>query len=235
MIREFRRRGGRKINPQSITRSEAKTSNMTALIHYLFIFYCVWAFKELILAKYFYTYGEPQSALIEALLKIFIWIVPAWLYIKYYIFENPITYLKLNVQMKKGMIWGFTLSLLLAVYFIIEVYILHERVFHFLLTLDSCLNTFILAGITEELVFRGLILQEINRRTGFWKANGITSLLFLFIHYPVWIHNGEFFNWGSHVNIFILSLFFGFVYKKTGSMWSVVILHSFYNFFLIII
>lgn len=88
-------------------------------------------------------------------------------------------------------------------------------------------------GITEEIVFRGLIMQEINKRMAFWKVNVITALLF--IHYPIRIYNGEFFIWGSHLNIFFLGLLFGLMYKKTGSLWSVVLLHSFYNFILIVI
>jgi membrane protease YdiL (CAAX protease family) len=44
---------------------------------------------------------------------------------------------------------------------------------------------FLVIGITEEMVFRELILKEINRMMSFWKANVITSLLFLLIHYPV--------------------------------------------------
>lgn len=102
-------------------------------------------------------------------------------------------------------------------------------------TVDDYLNTFLFAGITEEIVFRGLILQQISESLAFWKSNIITSLLFLTIHYPIWIYTGEFSDLWSHMYVFFLGLFFGFVYKKTGSLWSVVLLHSFYNFFIIMI
>ncbi|WP_090633833.1 CPBP family intramembrane glutamic endopeptidase [Neobacillus massiliamazoniensis] len=45
-------------------------------------------------------------------------------------------------------------------------------------------DKFFVIGITEEMMFRELILKEINRMMSFWKANVITSLLFLLIHYP---------------------------------------------------
>ncbi|WP_232362172.1 CPBP family intramembrane glutamic endopeptidase, partial [Bacillus thuringiensis] len=80
-------------------------------------------------------------------------------------------------------------------------------------------------------VFRGLILQEISKRLPFWNANLITAFLFLAIHYPIWIYNGDFLNLWSQIYVFLLGLIFGFVFKKTGSLWSVVILHSFHNFF----
>ena len=218
-----------------IVKGETKISDVKALIIYLLIFYFVWTFKELSLVKYIHSFDDTISAFLEALVKIAIWIVPAWIYIKYYLNANPINYLKMNVNVKKGLFWGLVLSLLIGLYFTIEVYILNKQAFNFPLPLDSYLNTVIVAGITEEIVFRGLIMQEINKRMAFWKVNVITALLFLFIHYPIWIYNGEFFIWGSHLNIFFLGLLFGFMYKKTGSLWSVVLLHSFYNFFLIVI
>lgn len=171
----------------------------------------------------------------EALVKSFIWIVPAWLYIKNYLGTNPINYLKMNVNVKKGLFWGIVLSLLVGLYFALETYILNQQSFHFSLSFNDYLNGFIMAGIAEEIVFRGLILQEINKRLAFWKANVITALLFLVIHYPFWIYNESFLNFGTHIYVVLLGLLFGFVYKKTGSLWSVVLLHAFHNFFVTIL
>lgn len=98
-------------------------------------------------------------------------------------------YFNMNINVKKGLFWGIILSSLVGLYFAIEVYLFNKETFHFLLPLDSYLDGFLVVGITEEMVFRGFILKEINKRMSFWKANGITALLFLFIHYPIWIHN----------------------------------------------
>ncbi len=95
----------------------------------------------------------------------------------------------MNLNVKKGLYWGVILSSLVGLRFAIEVYLFNNETFHFVLPLDSYLDGFLVVGITEELVFRGFILKEINKRISFWKANGITALLFLFIHYPIWIHN----------------------------------------------
>ncbi|MBP3041346.1 CPBP family intramembrane metalloprotease [Bacillaceae bacterium Marseille-Q3522] len=46
----------------------------------------------------------------------------------------------------------------------------------------------------------------------------------------MWIYNAEFFSFRSHIYIFAVGLLFGFVYKKTGSLCSVVILHTFHIF-----
>lgn len=215
--------------------NEPKSSNVKIMIGYLFVFYFVWSIKELWLRQYIYSFDETTSAFFEALVKSFIWIVPAWLYIKNYLATNPINYLKMNVNVKKGLFWGLVLSLLVGLYFAFETYILNQQSFHFSLSYNDYLNGFIMAGIAEEIVFRGLILQEINKRLAFWKANVITALLFLVIHYPFWIYNETFFNLGTHIYVVLLGLLFGFVYKKTGSLWSVVLLHAFHNFFVTII
>lgn len=212
-------------------KSENKISDIKPITLYLFIFYLVWTFKELWLAKYIHLFGDTTTAFLNALIKISIWIVPAWLYIKYYLKTNPIGYLKININVKKGLFFGVVLSLLLGLYFSFETYMFNNQTFNLTLSFDNYLNAILLVGITEEIVFRGLILQEISKRLSFWNANLITSFLFLAIHYPIWIYNGDFFNLWSQIYVFFLGLIFGFVFKKTGSLWLVVILHSFHNFF----
>ncbi|NHM33003.1 CPBP family intramembrane glutamic endopeptidase [Neobacillus terrae] len=213
--------------------AKAKICGVKTLIFYLLVFYFVWALKELWVINYFHLFSETTYALFNASAKVLVWIVPAWLYVKYYLNTNPMYYFNMNINVKKGLFWGIILSLCYGLLcFAIAVYLDKQGVFHFLLPLDSYIDGFLVVGITEEIVFRGLILKEINKRISFWKANVITALLFLFIHYPIWIHNGTFFHFASHVFIFLLGLIFGYIYKKTSSLWSVVILHSFYDFFI---
>lgn len=214
--------------------SPVKMRNVKTSLLYLSLFYLVWTLKELWFIKYIYSLDEAESALLNGLLKILVWVVPAWVYIKYELHRNPIAYLKMNVNGKKGLIWGIAISLLFGLRFAFETFFLNSQTFHFTLPIDTYTEDFLLAGITEEIVFRGLILQELNKRFVFWQANAITALLFLLIHYPIWIYNGDFFVLWSHIYVFLLGLLFGFVYKKTGSLWSVVVLHSFHNFFVMI-
>ncbi|MGE7910513.1 CPBP family intramembrane glutamic endopeptidase [Lysinibacillus xylanilyticus] len=220
---------------QMSVESKVKNNDIKTMIGFLLIFYFVWTIKELWLIDYIYSFSNNISSLLEALVKGLIWIVPTWLYIKYYLHTNPFEYLRVNVNVKIGLFWGVVLSLLIGLYFAFETYIINQQSFQFSLSIDDYLNGFLMAGIAEEIVFRGLILQEINKKMAFWKANIITALLFLVIHYPVWIYNEIFFHFGTHVYVFILGLLFGFVYKKTGSLWSVIIFHALHNFFVTII
>ena len=215
--------------------TKEKNSDVSVLIGYLVLFYLAWTIKELWLIEYIYSFGEIISPLLEALVKSLIWIVPAWIYIKLYLHSIPISFLKMNVNVKNGLLWGIFLSLLLGAFLILEAYLFNGVSFHFSLSFDDYLNTLLMAGLAEEIVFRGLILQELDKRMTFLKANLITALLFLVIHYPIWIYNDIIFQSGSHIYVFIIGLLFGFVYKKTGSLWSVIILHAFHNYILSII
>jgi uncharacterized protein len=190
---------------------------------YLLLFNAVWIFRELWVDSYIERLNDVTATFVKASIKIAVWVIPVWLYIKYYLHTNPFTYLKLGRQ---GVLSGVFLSFLLGIYFMLT-----NQSLHFDLSLHEYINVILLAGITEEIVFRGFILQELERKLCFWKANIIASLLFLVIHYPIWIQNGTFFTIGSHTYVFLLGLVFGFVFKKTGSLWAVVILHSVHNLF----
>ena len=212
--------------------SESKQieNNVKILLIYLFLFNPVWIFKELWLVQYIEPLSEATSTFLNASIKVLVWIFPVWLYIKYYLHANPIKYLKIK-NVNKGMFWGISLSLLLGLCFAFEVYILNDQSFNFKLSLNNYMNGILLVGITEEIVFRGFILQELNKILSFWKANIITSFLFLIIHYAIWIYDGVFFDLWSHIYVFLIGIFFGLIFKKTRSLWSVIILHSFHNLF----
>lgn len=218
-----------------IVTNKAKSSSVNDMIGLLVLFYVAWTVKELWLIEYIYSFGNILSPLLEAFVKSMVWVVPSWLFIKYYIHNNPVRYLKINENVKKGIIWGFVLSLVLGGFLLLEASIFDDASFHFSLSFDDYLNTFLMAGLAEEIVFRGVILQELNKRLSFWKANVITALLFLVIHYPIWIYNDIIFHFGSHIYVFMIGLLFGLIFKKTGSLWTVILLHASHNFFLSII
>ncbi|HGA1022349.1 TPA: lysostaphin resistance A-like protein [Bacillus cereus] len=215
-------------------RKKEKPLGVHTLLLYLVIFYIAWSLKELWLVQYIQLFNDNIAAFLSAFVKISVWIVPVWLYIKYYHYRNPISYMKLDVNLRRGVVWGILLSLLVGIRFTIEIYLINHQSFHFILPLNSYLNVFLLAGLTEEIVFRGFILNELQKRFLFWIANGITAVLFLVVHYPVWLYRGEFWDLWSHCYVLLLGLIFGYVYKKTNSLWSVIILHSFHNLFVII-
>lgn len=211
--------------------NEQKLNHINPIIWFIFLFNIFWICGQILFVEYIHILGDPASVLLNAGIKIIVYVFSALLYIKFVLNREPLQYLKLNQHIRKGLFYGIGLSLLLGLYFTYQSGRLASGNFDFTLSFDDYLNVFLLAGITEEIVFRGLILQEINKKISFWKANLITSFLFLIIHFPTWMLTGVFSNFWAHIYVFSGGLVFGFLFKKTNSLWTVIILHSFHNLF----
>ncbi|WP_425505495.1 CPBP family glutamic-type intramembrane protease [Sporosarcina jiandibaonis] len=52
------------------------------------------------------------------------------------------------------------------------------------------------------------------------------------MHFPIWFYKGVFefpIILSSIITAFVLGIIFGFIYKESNSLWSVIIVHSLYN------
>jgi len=97
--------------------------------------------------------------------------------------------------------------------------------------IDNILKAFgmsLAAGIIEELVFRGYLVNLLSRKYSFWIAGIIPSFLFVIIH----IGAAK-----SVLNVFqllvagmLVSIMFLVIYKKTGSIWNASVVHFLWNF-----
>lgn len=88
--------------------------------------------------------------------------------------------------------------------------------------------TVLTVGIFEESVFRGWFLNALAPFTGVFKANLISSVLFVFVHYPSWILHeySTKLMISRSMMIFILSMIFGWTFIKSKSIWTGAIFHS---------
>lgn len=83
----------------------------------------------------------------------------------------------------------------------------------------AILSVVVCAPILEEILFRGLIFESCRERFGGGAAVLISALLFGLVHgVPVQI-----------INAFVVGLIFGYIYLRTGSLLSVILLHVFNN------
>ena len=85
-----------------------------------------------------------------------------------------------------------------------------------------------LVAFLEEIPFRGFYLKKISRIYGFAGANIITSVLFAALHIPALLMGGAGV-WMPIILLFVISLWLGYIYKKTRSLWSAVVIHMAYN------
>jgi len=83
------------------------------------------------------------------------------------------------------------------------------------------------AGIIEEVVFRGYMVNLLSRKYSFWIAGIIPSFLFTIVH----IGAAK-----SVLNVFqlivagmLVSIMFLVIYKRTGSIWNACIVHFLWN------
>lgn len=83
----------------------------------------------------------------------------------------------------------------------------------------AIMSTVVAAPILEEVLFRGLILESCKERFGKGVAVFVSALLFGLIHIvPIQV-----------INAFVVGIILGYIYLKTGSLLSVIILHAINN------
>ncbi|MDE6593736.1 MAG: CPBP family intramembrane metalloprotease [Oscillospiraceae bacterium] len=90
-------------------------------------------------------------------------------------------------------------------------------------------------GIGEETVFRGLFLNAVLDDKKKLFTVFINSLMFLAIHFPVWIRSGTFisvFTSGGAFTVLLLSCIFSFVFIKTKSIYTAAFLHFWWDLLL---
>src|SRR5262245_37433738 len=156
-------------------------------IIYLLFFFGVWIVWLLKIYPLLRDLGERTLlyALVNIGLRLLIWVLPIFLYLRFVDGVDPIDYLKLRQNWKRGIVVGLAFSL---VNFVLNAIAYSIPSFNWeSVTWNSVLGTSFLIGFIEEIPFRGFILQKLQERMNFWFANIISSLLFLLIHFPGWI------------------------------------------------
>ena len=83
----------------------------------------------------------------------------------------------------------------------------------------SILMTVVLAPVMEETLFRGLIQGSINERDGAAKAILLSALLFGVFHMIP----------QQAINAFLVGIILGYIYFRTKSLLTVIILHALNN------
>lgn len=86
------------------------------------------------------------------------------------------------------------------------------------------ISTSIVAPIFEEVIYRGIILEQLNRRYGMIKAIVVSSLLFGIMHLNI----------EQGINGFFIGMVLGFIYIKTNSLLLSIFLHLANNSLVII-
>lgn len=208
------------------------TKTQKALLSYVIIFLAV------VTVWYLYIYPQLETLksnyevlfiLLWFIGKTIIWIFPVFIYLKLIGIKDSYDSLKLKNNWLKGIRWGILLSLIwVSLRVILFCFILGDKTISFKLESFSWIAA-LLSGVFEEIPFRGLILQQLNEQIAFWKANIISTLIFLVYHFPTWSVAGFQNLLPSCFIVIFLGLIWGYVFKKTKSIWTTVIFHTLHN------
>lgn len=93
-----------------------------------------------------------------------------------------------------------------------------------------------MSPLTEELFFRGVLLKSLESRSSALKANMIQGVLFGLIHLAyMWVWEFTWVLLYTMVPFIILAgVLYGWVSQRTGSVFSSMLVHAFYNFLFIL-
>jgi len=213
-----------------------ETSNRYSLLKHIVFFYMVWALSEVVLFPFLRMKGVIFSDVFGPIWKIAVWLLPVIAILR--AGQYPVfVYLKLDSGKRAAMLWSVLGVSFIAGYNILMHALFYANmVFSPWLTFMQWVNTVFIAGVVEEILFRGYFLQKIRERFSFWKANLVVSLLFVSIHFPIWYVNADKIAhnaaaWSQLIAfIFGFSLFQGWLFRKSGSLWPCIMMHMMNNF-----
>ncbi len=203
------------------------------LLLYLAFFYAAWigaiGLEAYLQGTLVPRLGDPTiNAMWWTGARLVLWLLPVYLYVTYREREHLGTYLSLTTNVRKGLLVGVLVSLLIPAVAVISRALGDNAV-----GAVQCYPTVLLAvfapPIVEEVVFRGFLQRQLLQRTSFLKATLISSFLFGCIHLPGWYATGipmfpfTLFRFAS---IMFLGVYLCYFNRLSGSLWTSIIYHS---------
>ena len=216
-----------------------KSLNLVLIVYVIF-FFAVWAAYTLVLQPIICNaLGEEtliSSLLRSGVIKNLVWTLPAALLIVKYRSQCMVSLKEMFTQHARDWMRFLPVFLIFAVYIFISAWRTHGEIG----IVDSFgideIITVLFVGLTEELVFRGWLLNATYKASDPPKkqylAIGLNALLFLCIHFPIWISKGIFvsnFISLGFLGILVLSVVFSMAFIRTKNIVIPIALHMFWD------
>ena len=176
--------------------------------------------------------SDIASEIIGEVIKLLVWTLPAVLLIRY--FQNDM-WIGLKEMFTTKPKWFKDAPIILVLVLIVPI--LQALVHGGGIAIDPDFNpvrligTVFFVGITEEIVFRGFLLNATLKKMKLWSAITLNAVLFYLIHIPIWIYQGQditFFIWAI-ITIMAYSALFSYSFIKTKNIFVPIILHMVLN------
>ncbi|MHC5229858.1 CPBP family intramembrane glutamic endopeptidase [Enterococcus sp. LJL99] len=211
---------------QELNEKQKGKVSKKVVVLYGIIFYGIWSVFELSLKPMI------DSQLIKTgMIKNLVWTVPALYLIYHFSSELFIPFKEMFTRKVNWLKWlplflGFTVYLLAGCYFNNGGIVLSPS-FN-----SDLFIIFLFVGLTEELVFRGWLLNATIDNKNKWLAILINAVLFLLVHFPIWIHEGvlveNILNL-DFVAVPVLSIIFSLSFIKSRSIFVPITLHMYWD------
>jgi membrane protease YdiL (CAAX protease family) len=168
-------------------------------------------------------------------LKLAIWVLPVVLAIRLLEHAPVAAFLELR-NVDRGLRWGCGVgAVLVAVSYL-------GKTLPSVTTLQVppldlvLLNAVVVSPLVEEITLRGFLLKRLELSgQSFWRANALTTLVFVAMHLPGWLFQGRSLTLGGFVAPALplagLSLLFGWTKQRSGSLYAAILLHIINNLY----
>jgi len=199
---------------------------------YLIIFFTIWSVRELAIRPMLSdSLDRLIFQIVESVIKLLIWTLPVIVLIKYY--QNDM-WISLKDMWTNKPRWFKDAPILLIVF----VPLLRSFIFNGGVVIDpdfhptSLIGSVLFVGVTEEIVFRGFLLNALLKKMKTYPAIALNEVLFVLIHFPFWIYLGFDFSTflAGSFTVFLLGVLFSFSFIKTKNILVPIVLHMTWNF-----
>jgi membrane protease YdiL (CAAX protease family) len=199
--------------------------SLRPLACFLIAFYALWTAWCVLLIHY----PDPlERGDIRALARLLLWIVPTLVFVGAVERQPVLSSLGLTRHAGRGIFWGAVVAVLhLGV---LIWYRTTFQGFRFELPADaaSWLNPIFGAPVAEELLFRGLIFQRLEKAVGTAGGVVVSAVLFALIHFPYWFLSGAKTGWdlaAAEGEMFVYGVVFAVLFRLTRSLWAPLVYH----------
>ncbi len=219
---------------------EGRRGSDAALLAFLLLFFAVWTARATVLFRYDLAVpAGPSRLAYSSAVKFALWVVPACLYLwlagerrlgRALLLTTPFT--------RRAALWTLVGVALVAADVVLSRSTLLPNPAPAPLSRWPLL---ILGGapavLFEEILFRGFVLQQLQARLRFWPANLLTAALFMLTHAPHWLWTrGPVLSvWTDLAAVFALACLFGYLVRRSRSLWPAVVTHLANNFLVAIL
>jgi hypothetical protein len=208
--------------------------NVKPALFYIALIFGLWTVY--VATVYPFVESRPDVAarvLLNESIRFGIFVLPIWIYLKFIARENPFRYLKLSENVARGIFWGVGVGIIYAALVLARAaFFLEGGAVNFRrVPLEAWLTAITIAVFIEEMAFRGFLLRQFEGAANFWTANALTACLFVAVHFPGWILLSDSpllapVRLIAMAEILFLGLLLGYVFKRSGSLWSCIIVHA---------